>query len=207
MSVPPGGWVCNCWAATLRVISQSEAPFRPQSPSSLQHLPRSMSLSDVLTFGRNLLQHWELLNGCASSDTHLNPLVFRFIADAISRILTLHELAIEGLSKRDAPESSVWESSGAGPDLNMSGNAMSPIRNTAPTFISSLVLDDEEEIAIVGREALIHSLMCLGAVLQDIEEETRQFDQGQFTIVDKPLRDEEIRELIGRLFRLLGKVN
>ncbi|KAI0108102.1 hypothetical protein F4814DRAFT_44970 [Daldinia grandis] len=164
MSISPEGWVCNCWAATLRVISESEAPFRPQSPSS-QRLPRSMPLSDVLTLGRNLLQHWELLNGCASSDTHLNPFVFRFIADAIGCILTLHELAIEGLSERDAPESSIWQSPGARPRLNMSGNVMSPIRNTAPTLISNLELDDKEEITIVGREALIHSLMRLGAVL------------------------------------------
>ncbi|KAI8964332.1 hypothetical protein F5Y11DRAFT_345685 [Daldinia sp. FL1419] len=211
MSVPPGGWVCNCWAATLRVISQSEAPFRSQSHSPAQHIPRSMSLSDVLEIGRNLLQHWELLNGCASSDTHLSPLVFRFIADAISRILTLHELAIEGLSKRDAPEirdSDTWQSSDVGTNLGISGNSMPLVRNTTPTFISNLELNDEEEIAIVGREALRHSIMRLGAILQDIEEETRQFDQDQVnSIVDKPLKDKEIRELIGRLFRILGRIN
>ncbi|KAI1474440.1 hypothetical protein K445DRAFT_255998 [Daldinia sp. EC12] len=209
MSVPSGDWVCNCWAATLRVISQSEAAFRPQSSSSGQPLSQSMSISDVLTLSRNLLQHWELLNGCPSSDTHLNPLVFRFIADAVSRILTLHELALQGLSKRDVSdirEPGSWQSPDGGPDLDTSGNVILQIQNTIPICISSLELDDEEEIAIVCRETLKHSIMRLGAILQDIEEETRQFDPDQIASVDNPLQDKEIRELIGRLFRILGRV-
>ncbi|KAI1463928.1 uncharacterized protein F4812DRAFT_227557 [Daldinia caldariorum] len=210
MSVPPGGWVCNCWAATLRIISQSEKAFRPQSSSSGQQLSQSMSISDVLTLSRNLLQHWELLNGCASSDTHLNPLVFRLIADAVSRILTLHELAFQALSKEDAPditEAGTWQSPDGGTNLDIAGNVVPQIRNTIPICISSLELDDKEEIAIVCRETLKHSTMRLGAILQDIEEESRQFDRDQLTSVNNPLRDKEIRELIGRLFRILGRAN
>ncbi|KAI1799997.1 hypothetical protein F4811DRAFT_58790 [Daldinia bambusicola] len=210
MSVPSGGWVCNCWTATLHVISQSEEAFRPQSSSSGQQLSQSMSISDVLTLSRNLLQHWELLNGCASSDSHLNPLVFRFIADAVSRILTLHELAFQALSKKDASditEAGTWQSPDRRANLDISGNAVPQIRNTIPIYISSLELDDKEEIAIVCRETLKHSIMRLGAILQDIEEESRQFDPDQTSSVDNLLREKEIRELIGRLFRILGRAN
>ena len=70
-----------------------------------------------------------------------------------------------------------------------------------------LELDDEEEIIIVHREALRHSITRLGAILQDIEEELRQGGQNEVSEVEHPLRDKEVKELMGRLFRLLGRVS
>lgn len=181
-----------------------------------------MSLSDVLSLGRNLVQHWEILNGCASSEAHLGPLVFRFMADAIGRVLTLYEIAIEGVLKRGAMEtrgSSSWQSYGTDvtnlpyatpasrPDSDLSRHSRSLSRSSPPTFVGSLELDDEEEIAIVARESLKHSVIRLGAMLQDIEEETRQCGPNELSEVEQPLQDKEVKELIGRLFRLLGRVN
>ncbi|RYP18867.1 hypothetical protein DL765_003655 [Monosporascus sp. GIB2] len=78
--------------------------------------------------------------------------------------------------------------------------------NITPTFVGGLELDDEE-IAIVGQEALRHSIIRLGAMLQDIGEETRQHGPDELSDVEQPLQDKEVKELIGRLFRLLGRVN
>ncbi|KAL7623515.1 hypothetical protein AAE478_007198 [Parahypoxylon ruwenzoriense] len=222
MSMPRGGWACDCWAATIRIISESEAPFRPSS-SPAQHPARTMPLSEVLSLGRNLVQHWELLNGCASSEVHLGPLVLRFMADAIGRTLTLYEVAIEGVLRRGVPETrepALWQSYSddevnlphaahlSGHNSNPPGPRRSPPgHNIAPTLVGGLELDDDEEIAIVAREALKHSVIRLGAMLQDIEEETRQYGPDELSEAEHPLQDKEVKELIGRLFRLLGRVN
>ncbi|KAI0377299.1 hypothetical protein F5Y04DRAFT_264778 [Hypomontagnella monticulosa] len=180
-----------------------------------------MPLSDVLSLGRNLVQHWELLNGCPSSEAHLGQPVFRFMADAISRALTLHEMAIDGILKRktlqarETRESSPWQSQGNQTGANAPHGT--PASRTSsdrpkrcklqPTLVGSLELDDEEEIVIVHREALRHSITRLGAILQDIEEELRQGSQNEVSEVEHPLRDKEVKELMGRLFRLLGRVS
>ncbi|RYP74942.1 hypothetical protein DL771_002726 [Monosporascus sp. 5C6A] len=224
MSVPRGGLTCDCWAATIRIISQSEAPFR-HSSSSAQQPARSMSLSDVLGLGRNLVQHWELLNCCASFEAHLGPPVLRYMADAISRVLALYEMALEGVlgapetareprprrSYRDAaanpPHATFAPKSNPIPAGSMSEHGRPLSCNITPTFVGGLELDDEEEVAIVRQEALRHSIIRLGAMLQDIEEETRQRGPDEPSDVEQPLQDKEVKELIGRLFRLLGRVN
>ncbi|OCK75201.1 hypothetical protein K432DRAFT_386337 [Lepidopterella palustris CBS 459.81] len=181
-----------------------------------------MSLSDILGLVRNLVQHWELLNGCASSEAHICPLVLRSMADAISRILALYEMAIEGVpgvpdsrerglrpSYRDAANPSYaafTPRSNSMSARNKSEQGRSLSCNTTPTFVGSLELDDEEEIAIVGQEALRHSIIRLGAMPQDIEE-TRQYDPDELSDAEQSLQDKEVKELIWRLFRLLGRLN
>ncbi|KAI2620264.1 hypothetical protein GGS26DRAFT_308227 [Hypomontagnella submonticulosa] len=220
MSVPRGCLSCDCWTATINIISQAEAPFRPLSPSSARQLAPNMPLSDVLSLGRNLVQHWELLNGCPSSEAHLSQPVFRFMADAIGRALTLHEMAIGGILKRQASETrdsrelSPWRvfnnHNGAHlPHDTPTSRPSSERRSLCklqPTLIGSLELDDEEEIVIVHREALRHSVTRLGAILQDIEEELRQEGRNEVSEAEHPLQDKEVKELMGRLFRLLGRI-
>lgn len=105
MSAPPAP-TCNCWAATIRIINLSREPYHPSSSPSGQPLARNMSLSDVQLLGRNLVQHWEALNGCASSDLHLRPPAVCFMADAISRILGLYDMVVDGSGSYSSPGNS-----------------------------------------------------------------------------------------------------
>ncbi|KAK2764511.1 hypothetical protein FQN54_009206 [Arachnomyces sp. PD_36] len=221
MSAPGEGLNCDCWIATTRIISQLEAPFK-HSLFSTQPLVRTMSLSDMLNLGQNLVQHWEIMNGCPNSEIHLSPPMLRLMTDAIRRVLALYEIAIEGephASETREPQShhdtanspsatlpSVFNSNSI-PIGNRAESSRSLSWSATPTFVGSLKLEEEEEIAIVGQEALRHSIIRLGAMLQDIEEETRQNSPDWLSDAERPLLDKEVKGLIGRLFRLLGKVN
>ncbi|KAI1389349.1 uncharacterized protein F4822DRAFT_198197 [Hypoxylon trugodes] len=205
-----GGWHCGCWAATIRIGSEVEGPFRSLNSSSAPTMP----LGDVLSLGRKLVQHWEYLNGCASSEAHLGPLAFRIMADAISRVMSLYEKAVDDVLKRKPSETRGTAELGTrqgvdgGATRNIPYHDETPSHSATSISIGELELDDEEEVAIVSREALRHSIIRLGAMLQDLEEETYRHNPDEASnAVQCPLQDKEIKELIGWSFRLLGKVS
>ncbi|CAJ2507464.1 Uu.00g086500.m01.CDS01 [Anthostomella pinea] len=208
MTAPPDP-SCDCFAATMRVVSQSQPPYLLSSPSTQTGAENNMSLSDSLTIGRNLVQHWEHLNGCANSDAHLVPVVFSLVADATGRVLKLYETAVEellGTARPPAPQASRLGSLPV-PRVRSVENMGSLKPNVAPAFTCELEIDDEEEVAIVYQEALRYSVIRLGAVLQDIEEETRLLDQHALPEFESPLQGRGMKELISRLFCLLGKTH
>ncbi|KAK7734287.1 hypothetical protein SLS53_007937 [Cytospora paraplurivora] len=210
----------------MRIISQTQAPFQTSdkngnSASSAQKPANSLNLDDMLTLGRNLVQHWETLNACPRSETHLVPVTLRFIADAIGRILELYDAAIEDLESRSretprlgAPTTSGWtraRPTGAstgdptgdrGRPLDRNGDSPNP-----GVFFGNLELVGDEEAAIVSLEALRHSIIQLGIMLQDIEEEHSQHLPEELSDMEHPLREGDLKELNTKLFRLLGRVD
>jgi hypothetical protein len=190
MSIARGGAPCDCWDATIRIVSQCEAPFK--NSSYAQQLVREMSLSERLNLGQKLVQQWETMNGCVSFEDHLNPQLMRIMTDAISRVLAIYEMTTAGMHRV------------AG---NVPRNHSSFSCSSSPVFVGGVKVEDPEEIAIIGQEALRHSVIRLGAMLQDIEEETRPYGPEDLSDVEQLQQDSEVKELIGRLFRLLGKIN
>jgi hypothetical protein len=182
-STPPP---CECWSETLRIVdlsqncAQTSTSVREASTASK---PTSL-LQNTLTMGRNLVQHWGALNGCANAESHLGTQTLRYMADAIGWVLRDHEVAIDDLSRRPQPHRAA------------EGN---PPR----TFIGRLELDPAEA-AVVVQEALKHSLIRLAAMLQDIEEETALMGRSEAA---DPLWERNIKNHITQLFRMLGSVN
>ncbi|ROW16765.1 hypothetical protein VPNG_01627 [Cytospora leucostoma] len=221
-----GAAACGCWAAAMRIISQTQAPFQTSdnngnSASSAQKPANSLKLDDMLTLGRNLVQHWEILNACPRSETHLIPLTLRFIADAIGRILELYNAAIENLvlRAREPPRLGASTTSGwtrarpTGASMGDStGNRGRPLHHNGDSpnpgiFFGNLELVGDEEAAIVSLEALRHSIIQLGIMLQDIEEEHSQHLPEEPSDMEHPLREGDLEELNTKLFRLLGRVH
>lgn len=224
-----GGVTCDCWAATMQIIRELKAPFiideavdgngngdnSASSATSPQIPGKTMPLDQMLALGRRLVQHWEFLNSCPSSAAHLVPITLRFMTDAISAVLALYDIATDRMQLREgqgALGSGLSTSfSTPGPTAtsasNHSGARMN--NNTPPTYLGTLRLDDdgEHEAAIVAQEALRHSVIQLGVMLQDIEEEASQYGPVELSDMEQPLRVQDIKNLITRLFHLLGRLN
>ncbi|ORY04453.1 hypothetical protein BCR34DRAFT_56188 [Clohesyomyces aquaticus] len=198
-SQPPNPETCNCWAQLVRIISQIEAPFAPPSgpqtqphnqESSSRHqqhqhiLTRNLPLDERLVLGEALVNQWELLNGCTRSTSHLRPALLRFVCDAVERMLTLYELFL----------SSSLSSSAAGEDPLSGGGARASV--------GALEFDEEDDIRAVAHAALSWSVVRLGAVLQDVEEESQGFGAAEL----REAGHERVKELTGRTLRLLGQV-
>ncbi|PGH01261.1 hypothetical protein GX51_05316 [Blastomyces parvus] len=220
MSAPGAIPSCDCWVATIRILNQCESPFKqlPQSPTS-------MPFNELLALSQNLVQHWEVMNGCTSSEAHINPQLLRFMADAVGRVLTLHDIVVEGMLLSRQPDDLQRQGrtyGDAGRNCPHATFSLEPnsqacnvadcgdgraCQNATLAFVGSLKLDDEEEVSIVFQEALRHSIIRLGAMLQDIEEEIHQFGPDEFSNVERPLQDTEVKGLIGRLFGVLGRIS
>ncbi|KAL1883167.1 hypothetical protein Daus18300_000225 [Diaporthe australafricana] len=224
---PQGGVTCDCWAATMQIIRESKAPFivtddddngnnGANSATTPQIPGNTMPLDNMLALGRRLVQHWELLNGCPSSAAHLAPVTLRFMTDAIGAVLALYDIATDRMQLRVGQGASA---SGLSSFFSTPGStvisasehsfARGTNNNTPPTYLGSLRLDDdgEHEAAIVAQEALRHSVIQLGVMLQDIEEETSQYGPAELSDMEQPLKAQDIKKLITRLFRLLGRLN
>jgi hypothetical protein len=185
--MPEEGISCDCWVTTIHIVSQCEAPFK--NPSYVQQLVREMPLSEILNLSQKLVQRWETMNGCVNFEDHLSPQLIRVMTDAISRVLAIYEMATEGMHENMPRNNSLFNW----------GNS--------PVFVGAVKIEDLQEIAIITQEALRHSIIRLGAMLQDIEEETHPYGPEDLSNVEQPLQCSEVKELIGRLFRLLGKIN
>jgi hypothetical protein len=134
---------------------------------------RHLPLDERLVLGEAIVNQWELLNGCAHSASHLGPPLLRFVCDAVGRMLTLYELAV---STED------------------------PLGGRAS--VGTLELDEADDVQAVARAALSWSIVRLGAVLQDIEEESQGYSAEQLREVNHPI----VKDLTGRTLRLLGQV-
>lgn len=213
----------------MQIIRELKAPFiideeddgngngtDSASPATSRQIPaNAMPLDQMLALGRRLVQHWEFLNGCPSSAAHLAPITLRFMADAISAVLALYDIATDRMQLRVGQ---VVVASGLSPFFSTPGPTATTASNhsaarmnnkTLPTYLGSLSLNDdgEHEAAIVAQEALRHSVIQLGVMLQDIEEETHQYGPAELSDMEQPLKVQDIKKLITRLFHLLGKLN
>jgi hypothetical protein len=197
-SHPPNLETCDCWTQLVRVINQIEAPFAPESgiegrthhqessryQQRQQILTHNIPLDERLVLGEALVNQWELLNGCTWSTSHLCPTLMRFVCDAVERMLTLYELFLSSSSSHFTAR----EDTPSGSDVRAS--------------VGVLELDEEDDIRAVMHAALSWSVVRLGAVLQDVEEESQAFGAAG-------LREsgyERVKELTGRTLRLLGQV-
>jgi hypothetical protein len=169
---------CNCWAATLRVANLCR-PRRDQWQSASRQANISdSSLNSALSKSRCLSQNWEQLNGCASSESHMEVQMLHPIVEMIEWVLQDHESAVDVLS------SSFQEFS------------------IPSTFIGSLELDNVEAMIAV-QEALSQSVCRLAVMLQDIKEESFGHDRSS-SEAEHPLH---LKELTTRLFRLLSRID
>lgn len=137
---------------------------------------RHLALDERLVLGELIVNQWELLNGCAHSASHLGhmgPALLRFICDAVGRVLTLYELA-------------------ASAEDGLGGRAS----------VGTLELDEADDVQAVARAALSWSTIRLGAVLQDIEEESQGYSAEELREANHPV----VKDLTGRTLRLLGQV-
>lgn len=184
--MPGDGISCDCWVTTIRIVNECEALFKP--PPNVQQLVREMPLSEMLNLAQKLAQQWETMNGCVSFEDHLGPQLIRVMTDAISRVLAIYEMATEDMHENMPRSNGLfnWDNS--------------------HVFVGGVKIEDLQEIAIITEEALRHSVIRLGAMLQDIEEETHPYGPD-LSNLDQPLQGSEVKVLIGRLFRLLGKIN
>lgn len=198
-SLPPNLATCDCWTQLVRVMNQIEAPFVPGSDpeerthpqeSSSRHqqrqqiLTHNLPLDERLVLGEALVNQWELLNGCTQSTSHLCPTLMRFVCGAVERMLTLYELFLSSFSS----PFTAGENTPSGSDVRAS--------------VGALELDEEDDIRAVMHAALSWSVVRLGDVLQDVEEESQGFGAAG-------LREsgyETVKELTGRTLRLLGQV-
>jgi len=191
---------CNCWSQLIRITSQIDAPFAPGSGRGApqprhqeyasrhrpQHpvLTRKVPLDERLVLAEALVNQWELLNGCTHSASHLRPALLRLVCDAVERVLTLYEISLSSLLSASAV---AGESLGGG-----DGRAS----------VGVLELDEEDDIRAVAQAALSWSVVRLGAVLQDVEEESQSFEAAEL----REAGHERMKELTGRTLRLLGQV-
>lgn len=165
--------------------------------------------SDKLTIGRKLVQHWELLNGCANFVSHMGPQTLHYMIESISWVLHDYETAVDLLS-RSASETQTR--------ARQSGSIFTPASNSTsslwdkqgaaewniPTaLVGKLELEPAEAI-LVAQEAFSHSIARLTLMLQDIEEEAAL--QRQQPNADYSLRERDLKDLVTRLFRLLRRV-
>lgn len=191
---------CDCWAHIVSIINQIEAPFAPESDPQVQThhqesssqrqqqhphiLAHNLSLDTCLVLGETLITQWELLNGCAQSTLHLRPVLLRLVCGAVERMLALYEHFVSSsLSSCLAEDDPLF---GSGVRVS----------------IGTLQLDEKDEIRAVARAALSWSVVRLGAVLQDVEEES----QGLGAADLREAGHEMVKELAGRTLRLLGHV-
>jgi len=89
-------------------------------------------------------------------------------------------------------------------DYETAVDAMSTSSNIPRAFVGDLELDSAES-NLVAQEVLSHSIARSTVMLQDIEEEVslqRQQLTGNYSLQEK-----DLKELVTRLFRLLGRVN
>ena len=224
---------CDCWALTLRIanlcsrgrgLNQSQGLRQPQactfsssSPSSMpgteSQLPpnnlSALSISTILNTGRKLAIHWEMLNGCADSVTHMGPQTLHYMIESISWVLHDYEEASEVMS-RSASETQTLPRQPASTTVH-SSISQSTLWNTEhaaewsmPTaLVGNLKLEPAEAI-LVAQEAFSHSIARLTLMLQDIEEEAAL--QRQQPNADYSLQEKDLRDLVTRMFRLLRRM-
>jgi hypothetical protein len=134
---------------------------------------RNLPLDERLVLGEAIVNQWESLNGCAHSASHLGPALLRFVCNAVGRMLRLYELAV---------------------------SAEDPLGGRAS--VGMLELDEADDVQAVARAALSWSIVRLGAVLQDIEEESQGYSAEELREANHPI----VKDLTGRTLRLLGQV-
>ncbi|KAK6062424.1 hypothetical protein SCUP234_13195 [Seiridium cupressi] len=202
--------------AHARVQTHAQVPSssRPSTAGTGSQAPQNnMSLpllSETLTVGRNLVQHWETLNGCASSASHMGPQTLHYMAESISWVLGDYETAVDAMSRSPSSTQTLARQSVSMP---------TPISNSTPgswdaeragewniprAFVGNLELDPAEAL-LVAQEALSHSIARLTVMFQDIEEEATL--QRQQPSADYSLRERDLKDLVTRMFRLLRRVD
>ncbi|KAI0536901.1 hypothetical protein GGR58DRAFT_373620 [Xylaria digitata] len=112
------------------------------------------------------------------------------MVDAIGLILRGHEIAVDLITRRC-------------PERLLQSPHNHDQSNKPKVSIGELELTALER-TIVIQESLKHSIIRLVVMLQDIEEEAALISRDQAVF---PLHDGAVKELITRLFRLLGIVN
>ena len=209
MSIPRFDVDCNCWAGTIRVISQCQAAVSPSSTpltSSSPAVPNRQSdtnanpagppLSDVLALGRSLADQWEVINTCVHSIFHLLPTALRFLHGATISMLTLYEKVIDEIARQLASPAPTFGGQPPGADAT----------RRPSVFVGSLQLGQEES-AIVIQEALRHSLIRLGAMLEEIDEAAQRRIREGLLDDGQPMEDLEAGGTLTRIHQLLQRVN
>lgn len=181
----PSPTMCNCTSETLRImktIQQTAAPAPTTMTTTSSSSRPAVALGDVLCAGRLLVRNWERINGCAQAGLHLDAALLRDVADATNSIVGLYEAA------------------GVAAAVATTTDAPSP-----PVRLGTHLLD-ADEAALVHREAMRHSLLLLGEVLNDIEK-----DLGDVQAPPAEPRVDDVRagvrQATARLLRTLGRVN
>lgn len=163
----------------------------------------------MLTMGRKLVQHWEMLNGCTNSESHMGPQTLHCMIESISWVLRDYETAVDVIS-RSASEPQTLARQPESVSTPASNFTSSPRDNEPATewniptaLVGNLELEPAEAI-LVAYEAFSHSIARLTLMLQDIEEEAALHRQQPKP--DYPLREKDLQDLVTRLFRLLRRV-
>lgn len=166
-------------------------------------------LSGILNTGYKLAQHWEMLNGCANSVSHMGPQTLHYMIESISWVLRDYERVANVISRSTGEAQTVTRQPGS-LSTQASNSTSSHWNNeraaewSIPTvLIGNLELEPAEAI-LVAQEAFSHSIARLTLMLQDIEEEAAL--QRQQPNADYSLQEKDLKDLVMRMFRLLRRI-
>ncbi|KAI0967143.1 hypothetical protein F4678DRAFT_253333 [Xylaria arbuscula] len=227
---------CTCADETLGLAeaisslgSVSAPTVNTTSSSSSTPISSSLTLAfvpfdEILDAGRTLIRTWERINGCSNAEAHEEGHLVRAVLDAADGMLKLYEAldirnasSVNEFSAKSNTSNNTPQNNGmtrtqwtAESSISSWSSASHSLDETSlyrgvPVYLGSLRLDEEESV-IVAREALRHAVLCLGEVLQDIEDDVKEsasVDNSCTYMVD----EERLGVVTSRLLRLLGRIN
>ncbi len=130
----------------------------------------------------------------------------QYMAESIKWVLSDYEKVVDDLSSNTQASTRESVPMIPTPISDLTPNAWDiEQRNLPKAFVGTLELEPAEVVMVV-QEALSHSIARLAVMLQDLEEEVSVLKQQQLN-VDNLLREKDLKDLVSRLFRLLGRVN
>ncbi|KAI1187055.1 hypothetical protein F5B17DRAFT_339039 [Nemania serpens] len=201
-SPPSPSPTCICDAETQHIIGifaqKPDYQSSATSSSSSSASSSSQSLPAMLKRAQVLVKHWGDVNGCPNAGAHLNERMLYTMTDAIGAILSDYEVAVGLILLSQSSASQNCRRDRSDTNNGVGENHM------PKAMIGELELELAER-AIVVQQAVKHSVLRLAAVMQDIEEEAALATRSSKG--ESSLHDRGVKELITRLFRLLGTVN
>lgn len=183
---------CNCDQETPGLIrtlpSLSTPATTPATPT--------VSLDKTLQLSDRLLSYWELLNGCANADEHCTPSLHRRMTDAVTYVLRLHESFLGEESAAPMEPGQHRDDQGPRPNTTQVAGSGRP-----PVLLGSLALEDDEA-AMVVHMAMRQSVLRLGEILGDIQEDAARAAQEDISKV----KDKNVDVAIDLMLRLLSRI-
>ncbi|KAL4870739.1 hypothetical protein BDV12DRAFT_195211 [Aspergillus spectabilis] len=199
---------CLCLPRTAQILQSVPNLLSVSTP---EPVPISVPLDEILRTGSALVNNWALLHACPDTSAHLDAHMLQGMVTAAIQTLTLYEAAVESSFSNDWVEGDARDQpdgENSNTPTAMKRNPITVTKGSEPAHLGRMSLDDDE-MAIVAREALRYETMRLGEMLHDIEEDmsrVRGRDDG-LEDVDVDVDVREVRRVTASLLGLLGRIN